>query len=280
MKAKSWILMAALSVCASMSAADLSVVSTEKLDVKGYYPVLSPDGSKVLFTTSDHDGLKSLDLSSSEVTLIDDSQGTGFDPAFSADGKSVIYRSIVKVDGLIRRDVKSYDLATGEKVQLLEPSRGNVDIRQFVGKTFAYGAARTQAIEVSLDGKKQTINPIESGYRYLWASVSPSNSKLVFTEVYSGLFVSELDGTKAKFLASRAEFPCWAGDSYVVALYTEDDGYVVTKSKVIAIDIESGKVIDLTDGSSIVNGVTATKDKVVYTTEGGEMFIMNIKITE
>ena len=81
-------------------------------------------------------------------------------------------------------------------------------------------------------------------------------------------------------MASRAEFPCWAGDNYVVALYTEDDGYVVTKAKVIAVDIESGKVIELTDGSSIVNGVTATKDKVVYATEDGEMFIMNIKITE
>lgn len=280
MKAKSLILLAALGVCASVSAANLSVVSTEKLNIEGYYPVLSPDGSTVLFTSVDHDGLKSLDLSSNEIVVIDEAPGTGFDPAFSADGNEIIYRSIVKEDGLLRRDVKSYNLLTGETLQLQKPSRGNVNTRAFAGKTFAYGSATKQAIEVSLDGVTREINPIKSGYRYLWASVSPANSKLLFMEIYSGLFVSELDGSKAKYLTSRAEFPCWAGNNHVIALYTEDDGYVVTKSKVIAIDITTGEIQDLTDGASIVNGVTATADKVVFTTEAGEMYIMNIKITE
>lgn len=280
MKKKSILVMAAVAVGFAMSAADLTVVSTEKLNVEGYYPTLSPDGTVLLYTSEDHDGLKAIDLVTKAVEVIDENPGSGFDPAFSADGKDIIYRTIQRQDGLIRRDVKRYDLATGEVEQLLKPSRGAVNTRSFTGKSFAFGNANKQSIEVSIDGKVQEINPIEAGYRYLWVSMSPSNEKLLFNEIYSGLYVSELDGTKAKYLASRAEFPCWAGNSYVVALYTEDDGYVVTKSKVIAIDIESGKTIDLTNGDTIVNGVTASKDKVVYTTEKGEMFVMNIQITE
>ena len=38
--------------------------------------------------------------------------------------------------------------------------------------------------------------------------------------------------------------------------------------------------IELTDEETLVAGLTATADKIVYTTENGEMYLMNIKITE
>lgn len=280
MKKKTSLLIASVALGISMSAAELTVVSTEELDVKGYYPTISPTGSVLLFTSEDHDGLKMLDLASKEVSVIDENPGTGFDPVFSSDGKEIVYRTIVRQDGLIRRDVQKFDLTTGQKVQLLEPSRKVVNTRALLSKTFAYGLANKQAIEVSIAGDTKVINPIQAGYRYIWASVSPSNDKLMFNEINSGLYVSELDGTKAKHLATRAEFPCWVDDNYVIALYTEDDGYVVTKSKIIAINVETGESKYITDDNVLVNGITATADKIVYATEEGQMYIMNIKIAE
>lgn len=280
MNKKSLLLIASVALGISMSAAELTVVSTEKLEVEGYHPTISPTGSVVLFTSEDHDGLKMLDLASKEVSVIDENPGTGFDPVFSSDGKEIVYRTIVRQDGLMRRDVQKFDMNTGRKVQMLEPTRKVVNTRALMNKTFAYGLADKQAIAVSINGNVKEINPIQAGYRYLWTSISPSSNKLLFNEVYSGVYVSELDGTKARHIASRAEFPCWAGDNFVVAIYTEDDGYVVTKAKVIAIDVESGKTIDLTGDDVIVNGVSATSDKVVYTTDKGEMFVLNIEITK
>ena len=38
--------------------------------------------------------------------------------------------------------------------------------------------------------------------------------------------------------------------------------------------------MELTTDDVLVAGVTATADKIIYTTEEGEMYVMNIKITE
>lgn len=281
MERKSLLLMTALTLCASMSAAELSVISTQKVDVAdAYHPTLSPNGDVVLFSTDDYKGLKVVDLESSQVQVLDPEVGAGFDPVFSADGKTVVYRSVVRENGLMRRDVKRFSLDMGVGEQIAAPSRELVNTRAIVGDTYAYGLADQQAIEVSVDGMVQTINPIEHGYRYLWTSVSPSKDKILFNEIYSGLYVSNLDGTKAVNLASRADYPCWAGDKYVIAVKTTDDGYVFTSAKIIAIEIETGKVTELTGDDVLVSGVSANANKIVYTTDNGEMYIMNILIAE
>lgn len=281
MNCKSLILLVAVAFGASMNAAEIAVVSTEKLEVEdAFHPTLSPNGNVVLFSGEAYQGLKSLNLVSNEIAILDEGDGAGFNPIFSADGNEVVFRTVVKQDGLSRRDVKRYSLATGDAIQVEAPSRGAVNTCAIVGSNYAYGFSNQQAIEVCIAGKAMTINPIENGYRYLWPSLSPSNDKLLFNETYSGLYVSNIDGSKAKHLATRADFPCWAGDKYVIAIYTEDDGYVITKANVIAIDVESGNTITLTNDEQIVSGVSASKDKIIYSTENGEMYIMNIKITE
>lgn len=281
MNYKSLILLAAVSVGSSLSAAEITVVSTEKLEVEdAFHPTLSPKGNVVLFTGETHQGLRSLNFESNEVAVLDEGVGAGFNPVFSADGGEVVFRTVVSQDGLVRRDVKRYSLTTGEAVQIAAPSRGAVNTMAIIGGNYAYGFSDRQAIEVCVAGKAMMINPIENGYRYMWPAISPSNEKLLFNETYTGLYVSNIDGSKAKHLSMRADFPCWAGDNYIVAVYSEDDGYVVTKANVIAINIETGEIKTLTNDDVIVSGVTATSDKIVYTTEDGQMYIMNIKITE
>lgn len=282
MKLKSLILMATVSFGFTLSAADLAVVSTEKLNVDGtaFHPTLSPNGNIVLFTGEAYTGLNVLDLETNEVRVLDENAAAGFDPVFVANGTEVIYRTLSYEDGLARRDVQRCNVKTGEKVQLLKPSRGVVNTRAMALDTYAYGLADKQAIEVTIAGQTKEINPIGDGYRYLWPAVSPAKQKLLFNEVYSGLYVSELDGSKAKHLAFRADYPCWAGEEFVVALSTKDDGYVITSAKVIAIEVATGKVKELTDDSILVSGVTASEDKIIYTTEDGEMYVMNIKISK
>lgn len=282
MKLKSLILMATVAFGFTLSAAELTVVSTEKLEVESvaYHPTLSPNGNIVLFSSENHRGLNALNLATNSVQVLDENAAAGFDPIFTANGTEVVYRTLSYQDGLARRDVKRCNVNTGEKVQLVKPERGTLNTRAMVLETYAYGCPDKQAIEVTIAGQKKEINPIGDGYRYLWPAISPAKQKLLFNEVYSGLYVSELDGSKAKHLAFRADFPCWAGDEYVVAVSSKDDGYVITSAKVIAIEVATGKVTELTDDSIIVSGVTATNDKIIYTTEDGQMYVMNIKISK
>lgn len=282
MKIKSLILMTALGLGTSLSGAELTVVSVEKVEIDGaaFHPVLSPDGNTLLFSNEEHKGLKSLNLVTNAVNVIDENAGAGFEPVFSADGKSVVYRTASYQGKLMYRDVRSFSLDTSKAVQLMKPNRDAVNTKAIANHTFAYSRADKQSINVSVKGKTQEINPIKDGHRYVWTSISPSNDKLLFNEIYTGLYVSELDGTKAKHLAMRADFPCWAGDDFVVALSTTDDGYVIKSAKIIAIEIATGKVTELTGDDVIIGGLSACKDKIAYATENGEMYIMNIKIAE
>lgn len=282
MKKKSMLIVAMMAFGMTMSAAELTVVSTEKIGLseEAHHPTLSPSGDIVLFTQPDYKGLKSLNLVTNEVKVIDEGIGAGFEPMFSVDGKEVTFKTEIMVDGLGQRDVKSYNLETGNKAQLIKPSRGNVDTRALVNKTYAKPNADKQSISISIDGVVSEVNPIKDGHRYIWSEVAPSKGKLFFNEIYTGLYVSELDGSKAQHLAARADFPCWAGDKYVIALKTKDDGYVITSAKIIAINIETKEVVELTNDDILVAGLTATADKIIYTTEEGEMYLMNIKITE
>ena len=282
MKTKSLILMVALGLTASMSAADITAIYTKKLDVgvEAHHPTLSPNGDVVLFSTEDYTGLKSFNLSTQQVTVIDESKGAGFNPVFTADGNSIVYRIATNVNGLAFNDVKRYSFTTDTKAQLLKSTKGAVNTPALANDTYAYAFADKQAIEVSVNGEKREINPIGYGYRYMWPSVSPTAGKLLFNEMYSGLFVSNIDGSKAKFLVSRGDFPCWVNDDFIIALSTKDDGYVITSAKIIAIEVATGKVTTLTSDDVLVDGLTATEDKIVYTTEDGNMYIMNILINE
>lgn len=282
MKTKSFVLAVALGICASMSAADIVAVYTKKVDVgtDAHHPTLSPNGEVVLFTSEDYTGLKSINLSTHEMSVIDETPKAGFNPRFTADGSEVVYRTSIKEDGVSRDDVKRYSFVSKGNVQIMKHTKEVINTSSLVADTYAYGLVDKQAIEVSVNGVKSEINPIGYGYRYLWPSVSPSATKLVFNEVYSGLFVSNVDGTQAKFLASRGDFPCWVGDKFVVALSTEDDGYVITSAKIIAIEVATGIVTTLTDDNVLVDGLSATEDKIVYTTEDGNMYVMNILINE
>lgn len=282
MKTKSLILAVALSACASMSAADIMAVYTKKVDVGGdaHHPTLSPNGEVVLYTSEDYTGLKSVNLSTQEVNVIDETPKAGFNPRFSVDGSEVVYRTSIKEDGISREDVKRFSFVSKGKTQLMKHTKDVINTTSLVADTYAYAFAKKQAMEVSINGVKREINPIEYGYRYLWPALSPSADKLVFNEVYSGLFVSNVDGSQAKFLVSRGDFPCWVGDKFVVALSTKDDGYVITSAKVIAIEVATGKVTELTNDSVKVDGLAAIDDKVVYTTEDGDMYVMNILINE
>lgn len=282
MKKKSMLIVAMMAFGMAVNAAELTVVSTEKIGLseEAHHPTLSPNGDVVLFTKPDYKGLKSLNLVTNEVKVIDESVGAGFEPIFSADGKEITFKTEVIVDGLGQRDVKNYNFETENKDQIIKPSRRNFDTRALVNKTYAYAKADEQAISVSINGEVKKINPIKEGHRYIWTSISPSKGKLIFNEIYTGLYVSELDGSKAQHLAMRADFPCWAGDNFVIAISTKDDGYVITSAKVIAINVETKEVVELTNDDTLVAGVTATADKIIYTTEEGEMYVMNIKITE
>lgn len=240
-----------------------------------HHPVLSPDGTTLLFSTDTHTGLSAMDLGTGSVRELDAAAGVGFQPVFSLDGSTVYYRSAEVRDGLMMRDVRSCRIDNGEPAVLAAPSRNNVDMQAYAGGDYARADYRT--VKVSRNGVETSINPLADSHSYLWASLSPDGSRLLFAEPFKGVFVSNADGSEARKVLDKGDYPTWTGNNSIIAVVTHDDGYVVLDSRLVLVNIGTGISSDLTPDTVKVGEATASASgTVVYTDLSGNMFIIDL----
>lgn len=273
MKFRSFV--AALAVGLSFGAYGVEPFTALQLPEGAHHPVLSPDGSTLLFSSASHEGLKALNINSGEISVIDNSAAAGFQPVFSNDGSTVYFRTAEMRDGLLYRDVRAFSFAKKSVNRIAPHSREDVDLASFSGGDFA--VADYKIIRVRRCGKEIELNPIADSHSYLWASLSQDGSNLLFTEPFKGVFVANADGSNARQILRKGDNASWAGANTVIAVVSHDDGYVLLDSKLVAVDITTGKVTDLTDSSILVGEATAATDgTVVFSDINGNMFIFNI----
>lgn len=262
-----------------MSAGALTVSPAVKIDTDGpaHNPVLSPDGTTMLFSSDNHTGLKSLKLSTGEITVLDESHGAGFNPVFSTDGKQVYYRTASLIDGLMHRDVRKYDIENGTSKALSPMSRDNVDMKAVAGAT-DYVTAEYDHIVISKNGVTSDVRPLADAFSYLWASQSPDGSKIVFVEPFKGVFVADADGSNVVNIAKKGSFPAWASDNLIVFTVSHDDGYVILDSKLRVYDLLTEVTVDLTPADvKVGESCAASNGTVVYSTLDGDVYRIEIK---
>lgn len=249
----------------------------QRLDVEAgaFHPVLSPDGSVLLYSTVDHTGLKALDLTDGHITVIDEAPSAGFQPVFSTDGHTVYYRTASTMDGLLYRDIRSYDFSTARSTQLAKPSRRHDNLGSIAAESYACSDFST--IEVYLDGRLTNVSPVEDAHSYLWASLSPDATQLAFSEPFQGVFVSKSDGTAPRRILEKGDYVNWAGPSTLIAVVSHDDGYVILDSRLVAVNINTGIVRWLTPEDVKVSEATASASgMVVYSDLDGNLFTLDI----
>lgn len=262
-----------------MAATALTVSQPSKVEINGpaHNPVLSADGKIMLFSSDDHTGLKALNMAKGSITVLDESTGAGFNPIFSNDGKTVIYQTALLIDGLMNRDVRTFDLATGRTERIAQMSREEINLSELSGRT-DYVTADYDCIVVARNGKAEQIRPLADAHSYLWASLSPDGTKMVFVEPFQGVFISNLDGSNPVNIAKKGAFPSWAGENLVTYTLSHDDGYVILDSTLKVYDMTTGITLDLTPSDVLVGESTSSFDgTVVYTTLEGEVYKFNVK---
>lgn len=265
----------------ALSAGALTVGESVRLDIEkgSHHPVLAPDGKTLLFSTINHEGLKAYDMATAAITVIDDSRGAGFDPVFSADGSEVYYRTAVTVDGLLNRDVRSFSLREGKARKLRKADRSDVNLAGLAGSDFVCADYRT--ITVSRKGKESHISPLADAHSYLWASMSPDGSRMIFTEPFKGVFVSGLDGSDVRRVAAKGDFSAWAGNDWIITVVSHDDGYVITDARLYAVNVNDGTMVSLTDEDTLVSEATAASDgTVIYTDIAGDMYMIKLNTAD
>ena len=292
----------ALALCVSFSgmAQLVNVTSIDKVSIPesaaNKVAAISPKGDYILVTTDYNYGLTKYDLSTGATQVISQSQGAGFDAQISADGQSVVYREKSTKNHLQMTAVKSKNLATGVEQQVVKPTRnlqgvaidGNTAVAVNNGKVakkaIADGKAQVNSpvlstknfiMYITRGGKTTELAPLGKGYRYIWASLSPDASKVLFCCSGKGAYVCNLDGSGLVSLGNYRA-PKWMGNDMVVAMDCQDNGEVFTSSEILVLDLNGTKQV-LTGDDVIAMYPLPADGKIAFSTPTGEAYIINLK---
>ncbi len=292
---------AALAVSGA-SAQLLQVRSMEKVKlpqgVRAEQALLSPDGSTIAL--SDMDGsLKLVDRASESARTISRT-GSMMDLSFTSDGNGIVYRES-STDASHRRyvAVKSFDIATETSAVIAAPSRtleavtvngntattidnGRTSIARIAGRNAEAMATRpVPSIERGLlylteNGERRLASPLGTqGMSYLWPSVSPDGTRLLFFAAAYGTYTCRLDGSDMHRLGYLYA-PVWYDDNTVVGMKTRNDGTITYEGRIVAAAADGSEFQTLTEPSLVAVLPAAAPGRISFTTTDGQMYILNV----
>lgn len=295
-----------LLVTASLEAQEVRVTRTRQIKLPdndiNFLSAVSPDGKLILVSGPNYKGIYLTGKRGGSIKQISDAPGAGFEPRFSEEGRYLFFREDEfpdqkKVSSLIQYDMstgerkvvagKSSDMAspvvTGNNVHYRSDGRlhtvkiDNTSIKSRGPDIFVVSENLTPV--VYLNGERKPLKPNGDG-SYIWASVSPDHTKLLYYFAGGGTFVSDLEG-RILFSLGQISAPRWLSNSMVIGMEDHDDGYRVTGSEIVCFSLSSGKRMNITATPSRAEMYPLPfpdgRD-VVFQTPEGEIFVMRLKI--
>ena len=281
----------------------IEVLSNEQIPLpsggSAYAPVISPTGEYMLVTSNDMKGLQMYDFGTKQMKAVTSDTGAGYDVKISDDGSTIVYRSKEYKDKLRYTTLKSVDVKSGKESTLIKKSRNVNGVAAVKGTAFVVNGGKIESkrlsgakvntpavasiidgqLYVTKNGKTSMISPAGTSLSYVWPSVSPDGTKVLYTVMERAKsYVCNLDGSNPVLLGELSA-PVWMGNDWVVGMLDRDNGEIITSSEIIAVKADGTNRTSLTDKAEICMYPTASNDasKIVYNTASGKVFLMNIK---
>lgn len=276
---KSMLFVAALLFGLAANAQVLKVVSMQQLTSPSEVDVkvagVSPAGDYVLLTTGSNKGLQRYDVAAKTTTVLSEAEGAGYNVQISADGQEVVYRETTVGRDQLRRNNIVRKNFTRQRRNVI--ARGQRDME----KMATTDAKATVTISDRLmvlhqNGTDKTLAPNGTDKSYIWASISPDGSKLCYYVCGEGCYVSNIDGTQPQFIAHNCRAAKWYDNNTLVGMADEDDGEFITASAIVAYTLD-GRSQVLTDKSMIAMYPAVAQNIIVFATEEGSTYMLNIK---
>lgn len=255
---------------------------------------ISPDGQFAVIAYGT--GLSKVDLASGSVSKVAE-VANPYNVSISADGSKVVYTQPTYDKNHLRKvALQSADLATGKVEQITKPSRnltsgyslkGNVVNAVNNGKLATKALDGTKAakdmvvginyghLDLTVDGKTTTLDPQGRG-SYLWPSISPDGTKIVYWLATQGCFVCDIDGTNVRRIGG-VRAAVWADNENIIGMVDTDDDINIVSSYLVAVGLD-GKGITLTGSDVVATYPTVSADgsKVAFTTPAGELYTLTL----
>ena len=301
---KHLLLTMALCLPIAVSAQVLSVKSVEKVpipvDADNAVAAISPGGDYILLTTSTHRGLKKFDLATGETTTLTEAEGAGYGATVTADGKTIVYRETSFTPQHLKMTaLKSISTVTGAKRELAPAqrmlqgyrldgnaaaviSKGKMRVRSLNGAKIVatpptLSLTQDHQMQLTRNGKTTLLAPNGKNVRYIWPSLSPDGTKVLYYVSGVGCFVCDLNGNNVKPMG-QLRAAKWYDNTTIVGMNDQDNGEYVTSSSIIAKTL-SGAEQKLTSDEIIAQypQVSPSSRKIAFETPAGEAYIINLQ---
>ena len=275
----------------------LQVTSIDKVNLPEQAAVaaISPQGDYLLLTSATNQGLTKFDLANGQCQTLSTAPSAGHNVKISPDGQTVVYREGSFNNKHLRfTSLKSVNLATGASQVLVKPTRdlqgyavdatsvGSVNKGKYSSK--AIGNAKAQKLPVlsinkgqlmiTINGKTRKLSPNGDRYSYMWASLSPDGTKVLYYQAAHGTYVCNLDGSNVQKVG-KMRAPVWYDNNTIVGMMDLDDGEFVYASTIVAATLD-GKSQTLTGDDTIAMYPYAADGKIAFSTPAGEAYIINV----
>ena len=198
-------------------------------------------------------GISAALMASAEIRVLSDVKlGEGFFPQF-ADAETVTY---------LAAENAQYVEAPVDASAALRVDNENLDLNLY------------------RNGKKTVLKP-HGEENYICASLSPDQTRILF-RTKKGTAICDLNGNELVNLGREINAPVWYGNDYVVGMDSEHDGYYNTSAAIVIASVETKEMQYLTDPADmgIFPNVDAASGRIVYGTEGGDIRMLQLNLTE
>ncbi|HDT12447.1 MAG TPA: hypothetical protein ENO01_02195, partial [Candidatus Marinimicrobia bacterium] len=238
-----------------------------------YYPQFSPDGEKILLTRSNYIGLWEFDLKTNRTIQIADNLSAGYEASYSPDGNSIyflkdVYENKRRFRHLMKynRDSKGVREVIGKTRLLTHPllvSNQGVALRadskvilvdsqnKDIKSVEPFVHTFENVLTLVIDGKETNLTPSGDG-NYLWASLSPDKSRILYNKAGFGTYICDLQGNVLVELG-YANAPVWSPNGKWIAYMTDyDDGHFYTESEIWIAKADGKEKKQLTSTNDII----------------------------
>jgi len=247
-----------------------------KLSEIGYYAKFTPNGENIVFSSSNFQGLKKINLETSKVEVLSNDAGVGYNPIIENDrvlyeakkekGTTNIYsfdsKTVKVLKGKNMSSVYFKDLSSGKNSY-------NLPIE-------AKASSNLSSIELVYSQGNVTEIGIDKSTNKVWVSLSPDRTKVLYTVVGRKTHIIDLKGNIIATI-DRAESTMWANNNTIVYMLTKDNIDYITDGDVYVYSIKQNKSLLLTDkydGIALFPAMSVDEKKVVFNNDRGELFLI------
>ena len=287
--------------------AQISVKSVKEITTKNdgeyFYPQFSNDGSKIFFTSVNYTGIYYYDFNQNKIKTVTKETGAGYEYSLTSDDSIVYYRTDNYIDGKKYSSIKAVNLRNLEQRLIINNQRnlstpkvladGNVaydldttlesnlsekNLKKSLSQNDLLVFIENSKIALYNNGNKIILTPAGEG-NYIWPSVSPDQSMLLFTLAGKGTFISDLDGNIISKIGN-ANAPKWSSDSkWIIYMVDKDNGEYVTSSDIFISSVDGNTKLQITDTKDKIEmypQFNALNNKIVCNTYNGRILLIEL----